>query len=93
MKVNTPTTAAAIHAPCQSDIEISLTLETSFGKPIPETSSDLSEQPLRKAVARNAPRRPARVRFLGADIALRIVAQALRLRSKRYRSSGGSPHR
>lgn len=41
-----PTTAAVIQAPCQREIEMSFTLEALLGKPIPETSSELKEQPL-----------------------------------------------
>ena len=74
MRVITPTTAAAIHDPCQRDSEISLTLETFFGKPIPEMSFELNEHPLNNAVAPKAPKSAIRMRLIGADIALRIVA-------------------
>jgi hypothetical protein len=37
--VKTPTTAAAIQAPCQSGSVVSLTLETPLGNPMPEISS------------------------------------------------------
>jgi hypothetical protein len=51
MSVKTPTTPPAIHAPCHKEIEMSLTLETPFGKPMPEISSDLNEQPERRSSA------------------------------------------
>jgi hypothetical protein len=54
MRVKTPTTAAAIHAPCHKDSEMSLTLETPLGKPNPEISLELKEQPVKKAGARRA---------------------------------------
>jgi hypothetical protein len=62
-KVKIPTTAAAIQAPCQSEREMSFTLETPLGKPIPEISSDLNEHPLRLTVATKAISSQPRVRF------------------------------
>jgi hypothetical protein len=53
-RVMTPTTPPAIHAPCQSEREISLMLETPLGKPIPEMSLELKEHPVKKAGARRA---------------------------------------
>jgi hypothetical protein len=47
--VKTPTTAAAIHAPCQSGSVVSLTLETPLGNPIPEIFS--VEQDVRSEIA------------------------------------------
>jgi hypothetical protein len=44
--VKTPTTPAAIHEPCQSESEISLTLDTFLGNPIPDTFLRSKEQPL-----------------------------------------------
>jgi hypothetical protein len=52
MKVMTPTTAAAIHAPCHNESEISLTLDVPFGYPRPEILSESKEHPAsRKGVA------------------------------------------
>ena len=39
MAVKTPTTAAAIQAPCHSGSVVSVTLETPFGNPIPDIFS------------------------------------------------------
>lgn len=41
---------------------------------MPEISFDFNEQPLRKTEPAIAPSNAVRVRFLGADIVLRIVA-------------------
>jgi len=47
MKVITPTTPAAIHAPCHSDKDASLTLVTPSSNPSPDTF----EQPVRSNTA------------------------------------------
>jgi hypothetical protein len=50
-------------------MEISFTLEALFGKPIPETSSELKEQPVRVREAAAAEINQAIERFLrGTDI-------------------------
>ncbi len=78
MSVITPTTPAAIHAPCHNDKEVSFTLVTFLGYPRPEISLELNEQPLNNAVAPIAPSSQKRVRFVGADMVLRIVADVRR---------------
>ncbi len=60
---------------------------------MPEISFDFNEQPLRRAEPAMAPINAVRVRFLGADIGLRIVADTLSRSLEGYSSSGGSPHR
>jgi hypothetical protein len=66
MKVKTPTTPAAIQAPCQSGSDVSLTLERFLSKPnpemfeVPHEVSAASENPaisIRAAVFRNGANR------------------------------------